>query len=111
VPVGHPLAEGQRPGRGASAVGLHLYERGYTRQRIVPRGEEPDPTAEEPQGQEPPEPEPEYRKGHEEHGVSLLPRTWVTACVVVPAGVCGPLSPMLVVRVGAESRASRTRRH
>jgi hypothetical protein len=40
------------------------------RQRVVPGGEEPDPPAEEPQGQKPPEPNPEYRKRHEGHGAS-----------------------------------------
>jgi hypothetical protein len=89
MPVGHPLAEGQRSGRGACAGRVRLHHRGHTRQRVVPGGEEPDPTADDPQGQEPSEPEPEYRKGHD---VSLLPGAWITACVFVPSGA-GAFAP------------------
>ena len=71
APAGHSLTEGQRRGRGACAVGVRLDHRGRTRQRVVPGGEEPDPTPEEPQGEQPPEPDPEYGKRHEGHGVCL----------------------------------------
>lgn len=76
TPAGHPRAEGQRRGRRVRAVWMRLDSRRGTRQGVFPGGQEPDPAPKEPQGQQPPAPDSEYRQGHAGPGISPAGSVW-----------------------------------